>query len=113
MAIGFNKLSETSPNFLIGFEGDVWMDVKQALLWGDGIKKMFKEHYFLYLIIINMSKTNRIRIDRSFMAFVMAETGFSRAYIYKCVANMLSKEMLSKQPIRGWYKVNKIKLEKK
>lgn len=108
MGKSFNNANESSSGFVIQIHPNTYMDVKQIVL-NEKARKLFKVHHILYLMILNMSKTNKINAEISFQEFVAENVDISRAYFYKCLKAMIDSGMITKLDKRGWYKVNHIK----
>lgn len=108
MEKSFNNIGDESMGFVIEVKENMFMDIKNICL-DEKARSLFKVEHVLYLMILNMNKTNRIHIDRDFQDFVSDNVSISRAYLFKILKALTGSKMLERGEKRGWYKLNNIK----
>lgn len=113
MATNFNIPCETSMGFVVKVnDNDVWMDVKNISL-SEGASRLFKPQKVHYLMILNMTSGHKILLNKEFQEFLTKEAKVSRAFLFKLLKVFLEYGIVSKEPKRGWYKLNGLRLKKR
>jgi hypothetical protein len=108
MERGFNNVSDDSKGFVIEIKDNTFMDIKNICL-SEKARTLFKAEHILYLMILNMNRTNRIFIDEEFRSFVLGNVNVSRGSMFKIIKRFTESKMITKLEKRGWYRLNHVK----